>query len=40
MEDGAKIHECFARAYKLQQDWKTLSPWPPYSPDFNPIKRV
>ena len=40
MEDGAKIHQGFARTYRLQQDWETLSPWPPSSPDFNPIEKV
>ena len=38
--DGATIHKGFARAYRLQQDWEMLSPWPPCSPDLNPIEKV
>jgi hypothetical protein len=40
MEDGAKIHAGNAKKYRLQQGWETLSPWPPSSPDFNPIEKV
>ena len=40
MENRATIHKGFVRAYRLQQDWDTLSPWPPCSPDLNPIEKV
>jgi len=40
MEDGSRIHEGFARRYRLQMDWELLRPWPPSSPDFNLIEKV
>lgn len=40
MEDGAKVHEGYARLYRLQQLWECLRPWPPSSPDLNPIEKV
>lgn len=39
MEDGAKVHEGYARLPRIQHGVRGFD-WPPSSPDLNPIEKV
>jgi hypothetical protein len=39
MEDGAKVHNGYAKLLRLQARIRGFY-WPPSSPDLNPIEKV